>query len=224
MSIKAMTEVWENSKTKGNELLLMLALADYANEDGVCFPGMATLAKKTRQSSRTVIRMVDKLTNGGEVATLRRRVKGNKYAVLAGCEFDERLRRIMILHGMVNPDKSDKLSLSKSDNLAYISAITVSVISDTQESLDPLTNPPLIPTDIISKWNTLFADVLMQLDKPTADDFRHLLPVGWDGEILTVQALSEQHAARFNSKLVKIFNRTAPSLLGASLTIIARGS
>ena len=32
MSIRVMTTVWENSKATGGELLVMLALADFAND------------------------------------------------------------------------------------------------------------------------------------------------------------------------------------------------
>jgi hypothetical protein len=34
MSIEVMTRVWANSKQKGSALLLMVSIADYANERG----------------------------------------------------------------------------------------------------------------------------------------------------------------------------------------------
>jgi len=40
MSIKVMSYVWEASKAKGSELLLLLAIADHAADDGYCWPGI----------------------------------------------------------------------------------------------------------------------------------------------------------------------------------------
>ena len=50
MSMRMMTQVWERSQHKGSELLLMLAIADNANDQGVAYPSKKTLAKKTRLS------------------------------------------------------------------------------------------------------------------------------------------------------------------------------
>ena len=58
MSIRIMTQVWERSQHKGSELLLMLALADNANDQGLAYPSTKTLAKKTRLSNRQVQRLI----------------------------------------------------------------------------------------------------------------------------------------------------------------------
>ena len=65
MSIKLMTEVWEHADAKGSELLLLLAIADFANDDGHAFPAMETLARKTRLSKRNVQYLVCKLEDTG---------------------------------------------------------------------------------------------------------------------------------------------------------------
>jgi hypothetical protein len=67
MSIRIMSWVWENSIQKGNELLLLLALADSANDQGVCWPSLETLAKKTRMSRRYVKRVMADLKETGLV-------------------------------------------------------------------------------------------------------------------------------------------------------------
>lgn len=59
MSIKAMTYVWEHSKQKGNALLLMLAVADMADEAGDCFASHGYLATRIR-SDKTYVRDVIK--------------------------------------------------------------------------------------------------------------------------------------------------------------------
>lgn len=67
MSIKAMTTVWENSKQKGNALLLLLALADHANDIMECFPSVDRLAFKTRMSRRNVQALAKQLVKDGEI-------------------------------------------------------------------------------------------------------------------------------------------------------------
>lgn len=71
MSIKAMTSVWEKSQHKGSTLLLLLAIADYAHDDGTgAWPSIDTLAKKTRMSVRNTQRLVDTLRASGEVTVI----------------------------------------------------------------------------------------------------------------------------------------------------------
>ena len=54
MSIKVMTAVWEYSAHKGSDLLLLLAIADHADDAGVAYPSVPNLARKTRMTDRNV--------------------------------------------------------------------------------------------------------------------------------------------------------------------------
>ena len=55
MSVKVMTAVFERYPNGGGEMLLALALADHASDDGTrVFPSIKALAEKTRQSERSV--------------------------------------------------------------------------------------------------------------------------------------------------------------------------
>src|SRR3990167_2787825 len=67
MSIRVMTKVWEKSPQKGTALLLLLAIADFANDDGMAWPGIATLSTKVRMSERYVHRMIKELASAGEL-------------------------------------------------------------------------------------------------------------------------------------------------------------
>ena len=71
MSIKVMSHVWENSKQKGAGLLLLLAIADNANDDGDCFPGVARLAQRVRADERNVKRMIGKLEESSELLVFK---------------------------------------------------------------------------------------------------------------------------------------------------------
>jgi hypothetical protein len=48
MSVKIMSRVWAYSKCAGTELVTVLALADWADDDGWCWPSLSKLAKKCR--------------------------------------------------------------------------------------------------------------------------------------------------------------------------------
>lgn len=67
MSLRALTVVWEESKQEGSALLLLLALADFADDKGRSFPSVDTLSKKARMSRRSVQRIGGELVKAGEL-------------------------------------------------------------------------------------------------------------------------------------------------------------
>ena len=87
MSVKCMARVWAESTVGGSELLVLLAIADHAHDDGGgAWPSLNTLARKTKLSRRSVIRVVNQLVDKGEL----QRDSGagpygtNAYVVLTG--------------------------------------------------------------------------------------------------------------------------------------------
>lgn len=50
MSIRVMTQVWEKAPYTEGTLLALLALADWADDDGICWPKVDQLALKARLS------------------------------------------------------------------------------------------------------------------------------------------------------------------------------
>lgn len=69
MSIKMMAQVWDAQDLiqKQGELLVMLVLADYANDDGVCWPSIEQIARKSRMDQRSARRIVRRLEEQGHV-------------------------------------------------------------------------------------------------------------------------------------------------------------
>jgi len=67
MSIRVMTAVWDRSKQTGTALLIILALADFANDEGFCWPSIDTLAHKARCSRRHVQRLVREMADEVEI-------------------------------------------------------------------------------------------------------------------------------------------------------------
>lgn len=59
--------VWETSPTTGSQRLMLLAIADAANDDGVCFPGVGTLAKKLNTTERNAQKLIRSLAKAGEI-------------------------------------------------------------------------------------------------------------------------------------------------------------
>ena len=70
MSIKAMTWVWDNSPQKSTNLLMLLAIADFCNDEGVCYPGVPRLAKKCRLQERGARKVITKLQDVGEITVV----------------------------------------------------------------------------------------------------------------------------------------------------------
>lgn len=68
MSLRATTLVWERANAKGGALLLMLAIADYAKDDGrFAFPSNKKLAEKTRLTVRAIQFVLRQLEADGEL-------------------------------------------------------------------------------------------------------------------------------------------------------------
>jgi len=62
-----MSEVWGKYPGGGSDLLALLAMADYSDDSGYCFPSIAAIARKTRLSRSQTQRVVHKLIDEGVV-------------------------------------------------------------------------------------------------------------------------------------------------------------
>jgi hypothetical protein len=90
VSIKMMTVCWDHSNARGTDLLVLLALADIADDNGECWPSIAHLARKVRLDTRTTQRRIRSLEDLGEVVVIRGGgrsssaggVKSNRYKIV----------------------------------------------------------------------------------------------------------------------------------------------
>lgn len=80
MSVRVMTSVWEVA-LPDSEKLVLLALADCANDEGSCWPSMRTLAEKCSKSDRTVQAAIKALVAKGHLSRIEKPGKGCNYHV-----------------------------------------------------------------------------------------------------------------------------------------------
>lgn len=73
-----MTMVWD-IELPATEKLVMLALADCANDEGECWPSIATLMRKTGVSERTVQRATKAIEEGGHMSRHEVVGRGTRY-------------------------------------------------------------------------------------------------------------------------------------------------
>lgn len=79
MAVKIISIVWDKYPGGGTDLLTLLALADWSDDLGKCYPSMASIARKVRLSRSQAQRVVHGLIDGGFV-----KVIGNEFGGARG--------------------------------------------------------------------------------------------------------------------------------------------
>jgi hypothetical protein len=80
VSVRLMSEVWDIDLPASDKIVL-LALADNANDDGLCWPGMAHLVAKCSKGERTIQASIKRLVTLGHLTRQEILGKGCKYTV-----------------------------------------------------------------------------------------------------------------------------------------------
>lgn len=80
MSVRVMTAVWALS-LPDSEKIVLLALADCANDEGHCWPGMASLVQKCSKGERTIQGAIQRLVGAGHLTRSEVLGKGCNYTV-----------------------------------------------------------------------------------------------------------------------------------------------
>ena len=83
-----MSQVWNMEIEDSTTKLTLMALADFSDDEGYCYPSYEVLAKKISKSKRTAIRAVEKLTELGFLQKEKRKLKdgtssANLYKILS---------------------------------------------------------------------------------------------------------------------------------------------
>lgn len=77
MSIRLMTQVFKDDSLEPMKKLVMLSLADNANDEGFCYPSIDTITKKTSLSKPTVIKHIKELEEKQYLLSKKRNSKSN---------------------------------------------------------------------------------------------------------------------------------------------------
>lgn len=85
MSIRVMTAVFDHAPVAGTKLTVLLALADWASDEGVCWPSIPALAAKARTSERSAQRACRDMQAAGllEIAEGEGRNGTNRFRIRA---------------------------------------------------------------------------------------------------------------------------------------------
>lgn len=82
MSIKLMSRVWDEATSlDGSKLIVMLCLADHANDEGICQPSTQEIAHRCRVTKRHAIRILSGLEKAGFVSSRKRPGQVTIYAL-----------------------------------------------------------------------------------------------------------------------------------------------
>jgi hypothetical protein len=141
MSNKALDYVFTHSKTKGSARVLMLAIADMANDDGECWPGKARLEKKVNVTLRNVIKLIQECERLGELAVTERPDTTNRYAIIGMAKSESVKKARAPRAKWVAPVKEDT---SVTGDTSVENDTTTSVTHDSTPVVSPVTPKPLV--------------------------------------------------------------------------------
>lgn len=78
MSIELINATFKRGPRNPSQLLVMVALADNANDQGVCWPRLTVVARKSRIAVRTAMRILERLEQDGWLTIDRRSVPNTR--------------------------------------------------------------------------------------------------------------------------------------------------
>jgi len=84
MSVKVMSRVWESTNYQDSStMLVLLSLADWADDTGLCWPSVPRLAKKARMSERNARYVLKRLETDGVIRIDEQRGRNhtNRYKI-----------------------------------------------------------------------------------------------------------------------------------------------
>lgn len=70
MSVKVMSRIWQESRQHGGALLVLLAIGDFSDDNGMAYPSVETLAQKARLSESQTHRILRQLQTASEIEVL----------------------------------------------------------------------------------------------------------------------------------------------------------
>lgn len=175
MSIQVSQYVWQRSKQKQTALVVLLALADFADKvTGECFPGITTLAQMARTSIRNIQLTLKKLERDGEIVITERPGRSNLYLIngyrawlLEGVKSSVEGGEVQRHDGTKSSTEGVKPSVEgvKPDSPEPL----LEPLKETEERTDA--KPPVVVVDekYVMVWNAALNQLEVQLDRANFD-------------------------------------------------------
>lgn len=142
-----MSAVWDSGQYDGGALLVLLAMADYADDKHECWPSVSALARKSRLSDRQVNRILRQLRDDGAITPTGR------YPTTQGTPIVVYRINVETFKGdMVSPigaakgDMVSPLEPAKGD-ICDTLRVTFDALRVTPMSDDPSLDPPIEPIE-----------------------------------------------------------------------------
>jgi len=166
MSIDVMREVWNHAPVDQGTFLVLLALADNADEETrSCYPGVKRLAQKSRLSERQVQYCIKKLRKLGIISVERNAspVKTNLYTIshISCWQADKAQADTQLLHPPIADPETQLLQVRDE----------VDCVSDTK----PIAPKPSVTSEEPSDRGLLS----LISEKPSVDHFEHWWQKVW---------------------------------------------
>jgi hypothetical protein len=119
MSIRVQSLVWDKAtKYEGGELLVLLALADWADDQGLCWPSVPAIAFKARLTERQVYRILRMLRDDGVITGESTGGRGKRTVY--------RIQTTMLVapKADINPDKMSGFPLKQNPDICDTKTLT----------------------------------------------------------------------------------------------------
>lgn len=134
MSVKLSAYVWDGCALSGmklSEVVIMARLADWCNDEGVCWPSVATIARQIGAGESTVRNAIGKLVKDGWLSRRQRR-QGNRNASNV---YQLNVSKLRAAASQVHPPESDT---SESDASKFEASKSDPSKSQRENGFDPL--------------------------------------------------------------------------------------
>lgn len=148
MSLKLTKQVWEHSELNGSDKLMLLALADHADDDGFCWPSYVTLAELTgtnpgpKNDCRQAKRTMNNLRQSGELLIWEQqgqhggRGYTNLYLIITGLS-EQEILEIVTRRFELTADEVSSVISKKGDiytTLSHLKRVTYETLLRTRET------------------------------------------------------------------------------------------
>ncbi len=183
-----MNRIWKDKTSAGSQRLVLLALADRADEDGICWPGVDWIAAQANITSRQIRTILRCLESSGDLITIGQkggRHRTNLYIITTGLDKDAiaelfarctdiELRNPEVSHtkpgspASQNPEVQRHKTRKSSAETRKPSVLNpeVAASSDPLEPIEPPIKPPVvtaadaaIPTPAIDRTDRAWASI-----------------------------------------------------------------